>query len=69
MKFLKSGCVGTVLSRSCMLADAMATALIVMGHRPGSSFARGQAASALFLRCTLGGIVATGTGVFDIAAE
>ncbi len=29
----------TVLSRSCMLADAMATALMVMGDEPGSRFA------------------------------
>lgn len=54
----------TVLSRSCMLADAMATALTVMGDKKGAAFARGQAISALFLlRCT-GERNALGTGTF-----
>ena len=54
----------SVLSRSCMLADAMATALMVMGDGPGSSFAKDQAISALFLRRALGRTDAIGTGVF-----
>lgn len=59
----------TVLSRSCMLADAMATALMVMGDGPGSSFAKAHAISALFLRRSLGGTVGTGTGVFATTSE
>ena len=59
----------TVLSRSCMLADAMATALMVMGVGPGISLAKEHAISALFLRRTLGGTVATGTGVFSADSE
>ena len=39
----------TVLSQSCMMADAMATALMVMGER-GVDFAKDHAISALFLR-------------------
>lgn len=59
----------TVLSRSCMLADAMATALMVMGDGPGSSFAKAHAISALFLGRALGGTVTTGTGVFSADSE
>ena len=59
----------TVLSRSCMLADAMATALMVMGDGPGSSFAKAHAISALFLGRALGGTVTTGTGVFFADSE
>lgn len=59
----------TVLSRSCMLADAMATALMVMGDEPGSRFAKDHALSALFLRRSVVGAIAVGTGVFDATAE
>jgi thiamine biosynthesis lipoprotein len=58
----------TVLSRSCMLADAMATALMVMGDRAGSSFASDHAISALFLHRASGGTMATGTGLFEVTA-
>ena len=54
----------TVLSRSCMLADAMATALMVMGDETGASFAQDHTISALFLRRALGGTIAKGTGIF-----
>jgi thiamine biosynthesis lipoprotein len=54
----------SVLSRSCMLADAMATALMVMGERQGPEFARGQAINALFLLRSRGEVVDLGTGIF-----
>lgn len=59
----------TVLSPSCMMADAMATALMVMGDGPGSRFAKNHAISALFLRRSAGGTIATGTGVFAAPAQ
>jgi thiamine biosynthesis lipoprotein len=59
----------TVLSRSCMLADAMATALMAMGEGPGSSFAKDHEISVLFLRRSLGGTIATGTGAFTVTFE
>jgi thiamine biosynthesis lipoprotein len=54
----------TVLSASCMMADAMATALMVMGDRTGAEFARGQGISALFLLRGAEGGRSLGTGVF-----
>lgn len=54
----------SVLSRSCILADAMATALMVMGDRKGAQFAREHAISALFVRRSQGETSAVGTGVF-----
>lgn len=59
----------TVLSRSCMLADAMATALMVMGDVQGRRFAQDQAISALFLRRAADGISALGTGTFAVTGE
>lgn len=59
----------TVFSRSCMMADAMATALMVMGEGEGSRYAKEHAISALFLRRSLSGIIATGTGVFVTTEE
>lgn len=54
----------TVLSRSCMLADAMATALMVMGDKKGPDFAEDHAISALFLLRSSGETIAVGTGAF-----
>lgn len=54
----------TVLSRSCMLADAMATALMVMGDKRGPDFAEDHAISALFLLRVSGETVSVCTGVF-----
>jgi FAD:protein FMN transferase len=54
----------TVLSRSCMFADAMATALMVMGDGPGADFAKDHAISALFLSRSELGTTAVGTGTF-----
>jgi FAD:protein FMN transferase len=54
----------TVLSRSCMMADAMATALMVMGDGPGIVFANVHAISALFLHRSPVGTTAFGTGTF-----
>ena len=54
----------TVLSASCMMADALATALMVMGARTGAAFATGQGISALFLLRRAGAFVPVGTGVF-----
>lgn len=54
----------TVLSRSCMLADAMATALMVMGVKKGPAFAEDHAISALFLLRSPDETIAVGTGVF-----
>ena len=54
----------TVLSRSCMMADAMATALMVMGDGPGVEFAMDHAISALFLNRSASGTTAVGTGTF-----
>lgn len=52
----------TVLDQSCMMADAMATALMVLGVDRGTRLARSQGQSALFL--TRSG-EATGTGLFS----
>lgn len=54
----------SVLSPSCMLADAMATALMVMGFERGAQFAKDHGISALFLRRDQGGTTAVGTGTF-----
>ncbi len=54
----------TVLSRSCMMADAMTTALMVMGDGPGVDFAKDHAISVLFLNRTALGTTAVGTGTF-----
>jgi thiamine biosynthesis lipoprotein len=54
----------TVLSGSCMMADAMATAFMVMGESVWVDFANDHAISALFLRRTKDGTIALGTGVF-----
>jgi thiamine biosynthesis lipoprotein len=54
----------TVLSASCMMADAMATALMVMGGTAGAEFARARGISALFLLRGAGGCRPVGTGVF-----
>jgi thiamine biosynthesis lipoprotein len=54
----------TVLSGTCMMADAMATALMVMGDSKGLAFAESHAISALFLHRSSGGTVASGTGPF-----
>jgi len=59
----------TVLSRSCILADAMATALLVMGDSTGLAFAKAHAISALFLRRSSGGTTAIGTGDFATTGE
>ncbi|MCX7286375.1 MAG: FAD:protein FMN transferase [Rhodobacterales bacterium] len=54
----------TVLSQSCMMADAMATALMVMGDGSGPCFAGDHAISALFLLRLTGKLIAVGTGAF-----
>jgi FAD:protein FMN transferase len=54
----------TVLSRSCMMADAMATALMVMGEKKGADFAKDHAISALFLNRSASGTTAVGIGSF-----
>ncbi len=59
----------TVLSRSCMLADAMATALMVMGDKKGPDFAADHAISALFLLRSSGETIAVGTGAFAWASD
>lgn len=59
----------TVLSRSCMMADAMATALMVMGDGPGADFAKDHAISALFLNRTASGPRAVGTGTFAMPKD
>jgi thiamine biosynthesis lipoprotein len=56
----------TVLSASCMMADAMATALMVMGGKTGAEFASAQGISALFLLRGTGGFLTVGTGVFAV---
>jgi thiamine biosynthesis lipoprotein ApbE len=47
-----------------MLADAMATALMVMGDKTGPDFAEDHAISALFLLRSSGETIAVGTGAF-----
>lgn len=62
-------CVGapasvTVLAQNCMQADAMATALLVMGAARGAEFARTNSISALFLQRIGPDLVTTSTGSF-----
>ena len=54
----------TVLSQSCMMADAMATALMVMGDKAGPEFAKGLGISTLFLLRVGGEMTSIGTGSF-----
>ncbi len=54
----------SVLAPSCMQADAMATALMVMGAEAGLAFAKTMRLNALFLTRTADGLVASGSGVF-----
>jgi thiamine biosynthesis lipoprotein len=54
----------TVLAKSCMQADAMATALMVMGRVEGHTFAVENEISALFLARKAGSVDAIGTGLF-----
>jgi thiamine biosynthesis lipoprotein len=54
----------TVLGQTCMLADAMATALMVMGVEKGSALATAQGMDSLFLVSSGQGLAASGTGVF-----
>ncbi|WP_310031623.1 FAD:protein FMN transferase [Paraburkholderia graminis] len=55
----------TVLARSCLDADAHATALMVLGPRKGSDFARRKQLDPLFLLRDSTQIQAIGTGLFD----
>lgn len=59
----------SVLSPSCMMADAMATALMVMGEGQGLSYAKEHDISALFLRRASTGVIAHGTGHFAAAGD
>jgi thiamine biosynthesis lipoprotein len=59
----------SVLSASCMLADAMATALMVMGEERGLAFAQAHKISALFLQRSSKGMIANGTGAFATTGE
>jgi thiamine biosynthesis lipoprotein len=52
-----------------MVADAMATALMVMGEREGLRFAQERAISALFLCRAPDGITSNGTGAFAKVAR
>lgn len=54
----------TVLAASCMMADALATALTVMGGKTGPDYAARQGISALFLLRGTGGCRSVGTGIF-----
>ena len=55
----------SVLAGACMQADAMATALMVMGPKAGLAHARANDISALFLTRHGEEIRATGSGVFS----
>lgn len=55
----------SVLAQSCMEADAMATALTVMGLRAGMDYALQNQISALFLRRDALALGAAGTGLFN----
>lgn len=59
----------TVMAQTCMAADAMATALMVMGPEKGLRLARDQGASALYLLRTQSGVEAVGCGAFDAQAH
>lgn len=54
----------TVLAATCMQADAMATALLVMGAQKGMGFAQSHGIRALFLIRAPDGMIAKGTGAF-----
>lgn len=54
----------SVLASSCMQADAMATALMVMGHQRGRSYAAQNGISALFLVREADALTAQGVGLF-----
>ncbi len=54
----------TVLSARCAWADAMATALMVMGGQDGPAFARAHNLNALFLLRQGDGLAPIGTGSF-----
>lgn len=54
----------SVLAPRCLQADAMATALMVMGEADGLAFAKATGISALFLMREAAGLRASGTGVF-----
>lgn len=54
----------SVLAQSCMKADAMATALMVMGQKAGRAFADENGISALFISRDGNGLNALGCGDF-----
>jgi FAD:protein FMN transferase len=54
----------SVLAPTCMQADAMATALMVMGPEAGLAFAKGTGMNALFMTRRAEGIHTDGTGLF-----
>lgn len=54
----------SVLAQNCIQADAMATALMVMGLQVGKAYAQAHGISALFLMREGGGITAHGVGAF-----
>lgn len=54
----------TVLGQSCMMADAMATALMVLGMEKGKALATEKGMDSLFLMPSGQGLAAYGTGVF-----
>lgn len=54
----------SVLAQSCMQADAMATALMVMGPEAGPAYATKNGISALFLVREPSGLGAMGVGLF-----
>jgi thiamine biosynthesis lipoprotein len=55
----------TVVDRSCMRADALATALLVLGIEEGSAFAEGHGIAAMFLEHCVEGVAATRTSAFE----
>lgn len=54
----------TVLGQSCMMADAMATALMVLGLEKGRALAKAKGIDSLFLVPSGQRVVASGTGIF-----
>ena len=52
----------TVIADDCMTADAMATAILVLGVQAGSAFAHQQGVDCLILERTNNGILQHGTG-------
>jgi FAD:protein FMN transferase len=55
----------TVLGQTCMIADAMATALLVMGAKKGAELAAAQGLHSLFLVPQGQELLASGTGIFS----